>query len=571
MRKTISLLLAAAVTAGLFGACAAPQEKTEDPVPTAPPSMVLEGAEDRFEIAPSGYNWSWSEDDGRVNGVVADAIAPLDRAVLTLKENNLAPLSDKYRISFSPECRDLRFQRWDISDVGVFDAEPREQGDLTAVRTVVPVPGSVYAFRADFDNGSASYYAVTAPVTLSEYEAVEPETDSLEYLMSDEYSRWRQEYRQAAETSRAEAGPMYEWYAKALPVLLPGNDKNAVCSPLNIYLAAAALTELTDGQTRREMLGALNVPDTETLRRRVSALWAANDQDVPVFRSLLANSVWLRDGFAYREDTLRTLAEQYHAESFSGEMGSREFDEALRDWTNRNTHDLLREYADALHMDRQTVLALISTLYYKAAWMNEFRESLTSADIFRGVGGDEECEMMHRTAPMELFRGGDFSAVALSLSESGSMYFFLPDVGTAPESVLCGSDALSLIQDRHGYENRQFLTVELSVPVYTVSAKTDLKSALRALGISEIFDPARADFSALCDSDGVFLSTAEHAATVSVDEQGVTGAAYTAFAAMGAALPPEEIAVFRLDRPFGFAITGEDGSLLFAGVVNTLR
>ena len=36
----------------------------------------------------------------------------------------------------------------------------------------------------------------------------------------------------------------------------------------------------------------------------------------------------------------------------------------------------------------------------------------------------------------------------------------------------------------------------------------------------------------------------------------------------GAAMPPEEIINFKLDRPFLFVITGADSLPLFAGVVN---
>jgi serine protease inhibitor len=58
---------------------------------------------------------------------------------------------------------------------------------------------------------------------------------------------------------------------------------------------------------------------------------------------------------------------------------------------------------------------------------------------------------------------------------------------------------------------------------------------------------------------------------VEVDEDGVTGAAYTLFAlAEGAAEPPKEQVDFVLDRPFLFLVTSRDGSVLFSGVVNNI-
>ncbi len=56
---------------------------------------------------------------------------------------------------------------------------------------------------------------------------------------------------------------------------------------------------------------------------------------------------------------------------------------------------------------------------------------------------------------------------------------------------------------------------------------------------------------------------------VTVDEEGVSAAAYTVMMAdAGGAMPPEKEVDFILDRPFLFVITGNDGLPLFTGVVN---
>ena len=53
---------------------------------------------------------------------------------------------------------------------------------------------------------------------------------------------------------------------------LSGSNGNAVCSPLNAYLALAALAEVTDGQTRCQILDALGAPDIEALREAVPVI-----------------------------------------------------------------------------------------------------------------------------------------------------------------------------------------------------------------------------------------------------------------------------------------------------------
>ncbi len=57
---------------------------------------------------------------------------------------------------------------------------------------------------------------------------------------------------------------------------------------------------------------------------------------------------------------------------------------------------------------------------------------------------------------------------------------------------------------------------------------------------------------------------------VTTDEEGVEAAAYTVFSLSATPVRrkcPEELD-FVLDRPFLFAITGQDGLPLFVGVVN---
>ena len=70
------------------------------------------------------------------------------------------------------------------------------------------------------------------------------------------------------------------------------------------------------------------------------------------------------------------------------------------------------------------------------------------------------------------------------------------------------------------------------------------------------------------DADGIFLDKAQHAARVTIDEEGCTAAAYTVMMAAGTAMPPDEEVDFILDRPFLFVLSSLDGLPLFAGVVN---
>ena len=119
--------------------------------------------------------------------------------------------------------------------------------------------------------------------------------------------------------------------------------------------------------------------------------------------------------------------------------------------------------------------------------------------------------------------------------------------------------------------NSEFSLVHLTVPRFDVSGRTDLLEHLKALGIQDALSAKTADFSPLTDDvDMIWLSGAKHAAMVKIDEEGVTGAAYTDLAMAGAGMPQDEVD-FVLDRPFVFAVASPDGSILFAGVVQNIE
>ena len=96
--------------------------------------------------------------------------------------------------------------------------------------------------------------------------------------------------------------------------------------------------------------------------------------------------------------------------------------------------------------------------------------------------------------------------------------------------------------------------VNLSVPKFDVSSTVNLKDGLNKLGVTKVFDIENSDFSAITSDTPVYVSAVNQSARVEIDEKGVKAAAYIEIPAAGAAMPPEEIIDFVIDRPFVFVI-----------------
>jgi serine protease inhibitor len=438
---------------------------------------------------------------------------------------------------------------------------PPEEGEEAAPAEAEPVSGDLAeAIPLDLILTQAAYpQPVAADLT--------PE----QYMESDAYGEWWENQRKKTDVSSGYAAFMTAYDQEIMEKLLSSGEDNTVCSPLNTCIALAMLSEVTEGESRQQILDALHVSDMEELRKKTRALWEANYADTPNLKSLLANSLWLRAGDDYDMDTLGRLSDIYFASAFGGDPGSEEMTHALQAWTDQNTGGLLKEYTEGMKLSPDTVLALVSTIYYKAAWYDTFWEGATSPGTFHGVKGDTEAEMMHRSDVMGIYRTDAFTGISLGLMDSGAMHFYLPAEGKDVNALLTDPEIWKVLS-RGGEEGWSYPEVNLTLPKFKVSGKTDLIPVLSELGIRDVMDPSLSDFSPLKkDADGLALTAAEHAAMVEIDENGVTGAAYTELSVEETgALEPEEVIDLTFDRPFLFMVTGRDGSILFSGTVRNI-
>ncbi len=419
--------------------------------------------------------------------------------------------------------------------------------------------------------GAGTYKADVVAVEAAYPEAVGKELTVNQFFEGDLHGQWWSERLPVVKEAKALFPEMEGYYTKMMGQLLQSEDENTVCSPLNTYMAFSMLAEVTDGNTRQQLLDMLGGSDMEGLRKNVKLLWECNYADTPAITSLLANSLWLNKDMTYNEDTLKLLADQYYASSYRGTPGSSEMDKALQNWTDENTKGLLAEYTKAMKLDPETALGLVSTIYYKAMWQSEFEEANTSKGVFHGTRGEQEVDYMHAEENLRCYSTDTYTSVGLSLSDSGAMYFYLPKEGTDVNDLAADPKILQATVENKQTEESKNLFVSLSLPKFKVSGKQDLKEILNRLGVTDVLDPSLADFTPLMtNGEGLSLSSAEHAAMVEIDEKGVTGAAVTSLIVAGSVIPDDRME-FVLDRPFLFVITGEDGSVLFSGVIRNIE
>ncbi len=386
------------------------------------------------------------------------------------------------------------------------------------------------------------------------------------------YEEWRNSQNELNKAFwRLQSAP-YDFIKKTVMEFLKGDGtENSVYSPVNVYMALAMLAETADGESRDQLLALLGADSIDDLRESASAIFRAHYSDDGAQPSLLASSMWLDDSLNYNEETLNNIATKYFASSFSGAMGSEEYNQALRSWLNDNTGGLLSDNIGDIELDSRTVIAIATTVYFSAKWDTVFSEQKNTNHIFHGTSGDVNTTFMNaKLINQNYYYSENFSAVEQQFDLGGGMYFILPDKGIGTSELLSDPDVLKFICGDRSAVGAKAMKVNISVPKFDVSSSIDLAEGLKNLGVTDIFDPSKANFDPLTDIEDVFLDKAEHSVRVAIDEDGCTAAAYTVMMLAGMGMPPNDEIDFTVDRPFVFVITSDVGLPLFVGVVNNI-
>ena len=395
----------------------------------------------------------------------------------------------------------------------------------------------------------------------------------MEMVNEAEYNKaWKQwrEAHNALSDARDTAVPLLRQFTtESCQAFLTGSESNLLYSPINAYIGLAMAAELASGSSRQQLLDALGIADTEQLRQQIHTLWESVYQDDGNEICTLANSLWLDTRLHYTQGVMDDLAYYYYTDIYQRDLGKGRTQKDIGNWIAGNTGGFLKKNAIRVQMPEDPILALYSTIYFQAKWQDEFSVKNNTQDVFHAPDGDITATYMNKEKyHMNYYWGDSYGAVAMGLKNGSTMWFILPDEDKTVDDVLSDGQFMDMIIGDRGEEGTdyKYMKVNLSVPKFDVSSQRNLKDGLTKLGITDIFDPYQADFSDAV-SGPVFLTAANQAVRVKIDEEGVEAVAYIEFPGAGAAAPPEEIIDFILDRPFIFVIT-KSNIPLFTGVVN---
>ncbi len=362
-----------------------------------------------------------------------------------------------------------------------------------------------------------------------------------------------------------------DFYEKTMKTFLQCEnvDSNVVYSPVNVYIAMGMLARCTTGEAQQQILDLLGDETIDEVRDNIKYLFENLTIDEEKCITSLANSIWLNAGMEFNEEVIRELGEEYYTSTFSGAMGSEALNQMFQDWINDNTNGLLIEQIKDFKLDSNTVIALVSTIYYKVSWENEFDIRNTYEETFYKDGEEIRLDFLHNSSEeMDYYMSETFTAISIP-TLNGAEWYFLPNEGYTNEDILEDEGLYELLGGKDSniiaLKNSE---VDYSIPKLDVESKADIIEGLMELGVTDIFDSAYSDLFTIVDSSDVSVNQVIHAARLINDEDGVEAAAATVANVLIGVDITEPIRLrFDCNKPYVTVVT-EYGVPIFTGIIN---
>jgi serpin B len=351
---------------------------------------------------------------------------------------------------------------------------------------------------------------------------------------------------------------------------------NLFYSPYSVSLALAMTYAGANGATATQMAHALDFtlpesklnPAFDKLDLAIEATPAgATGADGGAFAIKLADSLWGDESVSFGQTFVNTLAADYGAGlrtvDFVHQPSQAEAE--INQWVASETDNKINPLLGPGVVNSGTALVLVNAVYFNAAWQSQFDPSTTATGTFTRTDGTTVRASMMSSSEVgtAYFKGSNYEAVELPYSgNTTSMVVVLPDEGqyAAVEKGLTGS----FYADVTG--GLLFAEGTLTLPRFKIDGgSVNLVPTLKSLGMTDAFNPDKADFTKMIPAGGDYITFVIHQAFVDVDESGTEAAAATAVGVGTLAASTNTFSV-TLNRPFFFFIRDlASNTVLFVG------
>ena len=341
-------------------------------------------------------------------------------------------------------------------------------------------------------------------------------------------------------------------------------DQNSIYSPLSLYHALAAIADLSESNTRQEVLSVLGAPDIDTVRKAINAQYRANLVHCGM-EGRPAAMLWFDETVKLDQQKIQEIANTIHVGTSQGCMTDPDYQSAISSWLSE-VSDVTVPLGNVIKIDKDTRLLLFSTMSFHDKWEREFDPKKTKIQKFHAPDGAVDAMFMQKSEWEYVCCEASYTAVPISFNGGASLWFILPKEGMSPEDILNEEFFTSFLSGERSKEHRD---VHMKIPKFDLSMDMEMVETFKTMGLREVFS----DFSQMpyttIDGNSIKIDKVKHSAKIKIDEEGCEATAYTVMRGIAAGGFPEKPSRmdFILDRPFLFVLMGQGKLPLFVGTV----
>lgn len=363
-----------------------------------------------------------------------------------------------------------------------------------------------------------------------------------------------------------------------------GNE-NITISPLSIEMCLGLAIYSASGETRQELLDALNI-DFLTLNKFYKVYFddlyvdLKNDFGQIMSQLLLTNSIWLDKNVSFVDDGLDDLRDDYYCYSYQADFKNKnkESCEDIKNFISNKTKGLIKP---DIKLSPKTLFVLMNTLYLKDLWNGYGNNLGFTSGTYDFVNGDNT-----KTTTKLLdgyYNAGhtiqtdDYSSFFTKTERGYKIYFVKPNEGKTIKDVFNQENIDYVLGENFVLQDdvkMESYETKCYFPEFKADSNLDLKQMfIEDFNVKSLFDIKTCSLSNACKNEDVYVSDFVHVAKLDVNKKGIEGAAVTYMAAAGAAGPGPYTTVYEtfiVDKEFGFILTDGDDNVLFSGVVSKI-
>ena len=358
---------------------------------------------------------------------------------------------------------------------------------------------------------------------------------------------------------------------------------NGIYSPLSMVAAFSMLKDGAKGNSNKQLDDLFHQGVNKEQMKNMLLYNAKNvDDEYEKYYLDIAQSIFLDSGFKERvyQDYLDILTDYYFAEGYSGSLSSSAMHQVLADWINQKTNNFLDKKAEDFE-DLAGVMWLVNTVYLRTSWSKRDSFEYGKRNYNNVDGSISSVDYFCVNEAGVLYDGEKYDLIKASLKGGMSLNILLPEAKEDPSSIFLDEESFQnlIALGKKGlpsltgeFTNLMGYELKLIMPKFHAHEGYNLVKIFPGLGVSDIFDPKKADLSGIAQynpGEELYVGTALHEAGIDVSVTGIEAAAYTIIAIDEASSAQEWVTEI-IDRPFLYSITDSNGLPLFIGNVNQL-